>query len=273
MEISEKIMRGIEGKVAIVTGGASGIGAATVRRFLNEGASVAIGDINGEQAEILAHECGGEALPVQFDALDVDSVERLVRTTVDKFRRLDFLFNNAALTSVEARMADTNAVNIKFEWWDRIMATNARGYLAGCKYAIPEMLKTGKGSIVMTASGAGLLGDTANFAYGASKAAIMSMSRYVAVTYGKQGLRCNTVVPGLTLTDAGKRNVPANIMTIIENNTLTPRVGRPDDIAALVTFLCSEDAEFITGQEICIDGGLTMHMPYFSDFNQMKVGW
>jgi len=84
---------------------------------------------------------------------------------------------------------------------------------------------------------------------------------------------CNAVVPGLTLTEAGKRNMPANILTIIENNTLTPRVGRPDDIAALVTFLCSEDAEFITGQEICIDGGLTMHMPYFSDFNQMKVGW
>jgi NAD(P)-dependent dehydrogenase (short-subunit alcohol dehydrogenase family) len=266
-------MKGIEGKVAIVTGGASGIGAAAVRRFVAEGAKVAIGDIVAERAEALAHELGGNAIPVQFDALDTDSVEALISKTADHFGRLDFLFNNAALMSIEANAKDSDPVNIEFEWWDRIMAGNCRGYLAGCKYAIPYMLERGRGSIVMTSSGSGILGDMSNIAYGASKAAVMSMARYIAVMYGKQGLRCNTVCPGLIRTEGGKQHVHGDILTIMENNTLTPRVGKPEDVAAMAVYLCSDDAEFITGQDIGVDGGITMHMPYYSDFNRMKVEW
>jgi len=266
-------MNGIDGKVAIVTGGASGIGAATVRRFIAEGARVAIGDIDGARAEALAHELGDAALPVRFDALDVASVEALVETTVGHFGKLDFLFNNAALMSVEANAKDTDPVTIEFEWWDKIMAGNARGYLAGCKYAIPHMLKSGKGSIVMTSSGSGILGDMSNIAYGASKAAVMSICRYVAVMYGKQGLRCNSVCPGLIRTEGGKQHVHGEILTIMEENTLTPRVGQPEDVAAMAVFLCSDDADFVTGQDIAVDGGITMHMPYYSDFNRMKVAW
>lgn len=119
-------MRGIEGKVAIVTGGASGIGAAAVKRFAEEGAHVVIGDIDEQKACDLAHLIGANSLPVAFDALDVVSVERLIATAIDHFGRIDFLFNNAALMSVEASVNDTDPVNIDFEWWDRIMAANVR---------------------------------------------------------------------------------------------------------------------------------------------------
>jgi NAD(P)-dependent dehydrogenase (short-subunit alcohol dehydrogenase family) len=266
-------MKGLEGKVAIVTGGASGIGAAACRRFVREGCHVAIGDINGEQAEHLAAELGEAALAVRFDAGDVASVSNLVASTVKRFGRLDFLYNNAALMSNEIVRRDTNPVDIDFELWDLVMRVNLRGYLAGCKYAIPHMLKAGKGSIVMTASGSGLLGDISNIAYGASKAAIMSMSRYVAAQYGKQGIRCNSINPGLIRTEGGMKNVYGPMVDIMARNTLTPRLGHAADIGAMAVYLCSEDAEFITGQAIGVDGGMLSHMPYYSDLMNQGVTW
>src|SRR5579859_4053566 len=148
-------MRGIAGKVAIVTGGASGIGAAACRRFVEEGAQVAIGDIDGDKAAALAVELGEAAIAVSFDAGDVASVEALVRRTVEQFGRLDFLFNNAALMSPDIIRSDTDPVTIAFETWDRTFQVNVRGYLAGCKYAIPHILSAGGGAIVMTSSGSG----------------------------------------------------------------------------------------------------------------------
>lgn len=266
-------MRGIQDKVVIVTGGASGIGAAAVRRFVEEGARVAIGDINLAGAERLAHELGETVVPVRFDALDNDSIEQLIATTVGHFGRLDHLFNNAALMSIEANAADSNPVDMDPDWWDRIMAGNARAYVVACKYAIPHMLENPTSSIVMTSSGSGLMGDSSNIAYGASKAAVMSIVRYVATMYGKQGLRCNAVCPGLIRTEGGKQHVYGDILKIIEENTLTPRVGQPEDVAAMAVYLCSDDAAFITGQNISVDGGITMHMPYYSDFNRMQVEW
>ena len=269
----ESGLRGIEGKVAIVTGGASGIGAAAVKRFVAEGGKVAIGDIDIARAEALAGQLGDATLPVQFDALDTDSIERMVETAVGHFGKLDFLYNNAALMSIDANANDSDPVNTTFEWWDRIMAGNARAYLAGCKYAIPHMLKAGKGSIVMTSSGSGLMGDLSNIAYGASKAAVMSIMRYTATIYGKQGLRCNSVCPGLIRTEGGKQHVYGEILKIMEENTLTPRVGQPEDVAAMAVYLCSDDAEFITGQDISVDGGITMHMPYYSAFTSGRAEW
>ncbi len=269
----ESRVRGIEGKVAVVTGGASGIGAAAVKRFAAAGAYVAIGDINDEKACELAHALGDRVLPIQFDALDVASVEKMIDTTVNQFGRLDFLFNNAALMSVEANVNDTDPVNIDFEWWDRIMAANVRGYLAGCKFAIPHMLDQGQGSIVMTSSGAGILGSMSNIAYGASKAAVINLARNIAVIYGKQGLRCNCVCPGVILTEGGAQHVFGEVLTILEENTLTPQLGKPEDVASMALYLCSDDAQFITGQNIVIDGGITMHMPHYSDFNRMNLSY
>jgi NAD(P)-dependent dehydrogenase (short-subunit alcohol dehydrogenase family) len=269
----EERMRGLEGKVAIVTGGASGIGEATCRRFAQEGAKVVIGDIDGGRAEALAKELGDAALAVRFDAGDVASVEALVAAAVDRFGRLDVLFNNAALMSPDVIKLDTDPVGIDFAVWDRTMAVNARGYLAGCKYAIPHMLKAGGGSILMTTSGSGLLGDISNIAYGASKAAVASLMRYVATIYGKQGIRCNAICPGLIRTEGGKKNVHGAMVGVMERNTLTPRLGLPEDIAAMAVFLSSDDAAFITGQNIEVDGGMLMHMPYYSDIMSGDIAW
>jgi NAD(P)-dependent dehydrogenase (short-subunit alcohol dehydrogenase family) len=266
-------MNGLKGKVAVVTGGASGIGAAACRRFVAEGVRVAIGDLDFARAAALADELGADALPVRFDAGDVASVEALVQSAVARFGRLDFLYNNAALTSPDVIRQDTNPVDIDLAIWDRTMQVNARGYLAGCKYAIPHLLAAGGGSIVMTASGSGLLGDLANIAYGASKAAIMSLSRSVATIYGKQGIRCNVINPGLILTEGGTKHLDPKVIDVLARNTLAPRLGQPEDIGALAVYLCSDDGAFITGQAISVDGGLLSHMPYYSDFMAMKMGW
>ena len=266
-------MNGLRGKVAIVTGGASGIGAAACRRFVAEGVRVAVGDIDGVRAAALADELGADALALRFDAGDVDSIKALVQSAVDKFGRLDFLYNNAALMAPEVLRQDTNPVDIDFAIWDRTLQVNARGYLAGCKYAIPHLLAAGGGAIVMTASGSGLLGDLSNIAYGASKAAIMSMSRSIATMYGKQGIRCNVINPGLILTDGGTKHLDPRIIDVLARNTLAPRLGQPMDIGALAVYLCSDDAAFITGQAISVDGGMLSHMPYYSDFMSMKVEW
>lgn len=266
-------MKGLNGKVAVVTGGASGIGAAACRRFVAEGARVAIGDIDGGRAEALAAELGPSALPVRFDAEDVDSVGNLIHSAARHFGRLDFLFNNAALMANEVIRRDTNPVDIEFELWDRVQRVNVRGYLAGCKYALPYMLKQGGGAIVMTASGSGVLGDISNIAYGASKAAIMSLARYVATQFGKQGIRCNAINPGLIRTEGGMKNVHGPMVDIMARNTLTPRLGRPEDVAAMAVFLCSEDGEFVTGQSIGVDGGILAHMPYYSDLMGGDIKW
>jgi NAD(P)-dependent dehydrogenase (short-subunit alcohol dehydrogenase family) len=266
-------MNGLKDKVAIVTGGGSGIGAAACRRFVAEGARVAIGDIDGDSAQRLASELGAAALAVRFDAGDVASVEQLVHRTVKHFGQLNFLFNNAALTSPEVIRKDSNPVDIDFAIWDRTLQVNARGYLAGCKYSIPHLLKAGGGAIVMTASGSGVLGDLSNIAYGASKAAIISMGRYVATMYGKQGIRCNVINPGLIRTERGQQNLTGPILAIMERNTLAPRLGVPMDIGAMAVYLCSDDAAFITGQAIAVDGGMLSHMPYYSDFMHMSVKW
>ena len=266
-------MKRLDGKVAIVTGGASDIGAATCRRLAAEGAKVAIGDLDFVAAQALAAELGDAALAVQFDAGDVASVQALVAATVDRFGRLDILHNNAAIMSNAVIQKDNNPVDIDIEIWDLTFRVNVRGYLAGCKYAVPHMLAAGGGAIVMTASGSGHRGDLANLAYGSSKAAVIGLSRYVATIYGKQGIRCNTISPGLIRTEGGKKNVQGEMVTVMERNTLTPRLGLPEDVAAMVAFLASEDGAFVTGQDIMVDGGMLAHMPYYSDFMNAKASW
>jgi NAD(P)-dependent dehydrogenase (short-subunit alcohol dehydrogenase family) len=258
-------LKRLEGKVAIVTGGASGIGAATCRRLVEEGASVGIGDLNGAGAEALAKELGDAAIGIEFDAGDVASIEQLVATTVERFGRLDILHNNAAIMAPDHIAKDTNPVDIDFEVWDRTFDVNVRGYLAGCKYAIPHMIAAGGGAIINTASGSGVMGDLANIAYGSSKAAIIGFTRYVATIYGKAGIRCNAINPGLIRTEGGKKNVYGPMVGIMEANTLAPRLGQPEDIAAAVAYLASDDGAFVTGVIMNIDGGMLCHAPYMSD--------
>ena len=266
-------MKRLSGKVAVITGGASGIGAATCRRLVQEGARVVIGDLDALRAHELAKELGDVALAVPFDAGDVSSVQELIASAVARFGRLDILHNNAAIMANEHIKRDSNPVDIDFDVWDKTFAVNVRGYVAGCKYAIPHMLAAGGGAIVMTSSGSAHRGDLANIAYGSSKAAVTNFARYVATIYGKQGIRCNTISPGLIRTEGGKKNVQGGMVKVMADNTLTPRLGLPEDIAAAVAYLVSDDGAFVTGQDIAVDGGMLSHMPYYSDFLNATAAW
>ena len=165
-------MERLQGKVAIVTGGGGGIGSAVVRRFVSEGAKVAVADVFADSAKAVAEPLGDAAIAVQFDASDPASVEAMVEKTVAHFGRLDILHNNAAMTDPVKAQQDTDAVTIPLEIWDEIIDVNLRGYLLGCKYAIPHMITGGGGSIINTASVAGLGGGGGPQAYSAAKAAV-----------------------------------------------------------------------------------------------------
>jgi NAD(P)-dependent dehydrogenase (short-subunit alcohol dehydrogenase family) len=261
--------RRLEGKVAIVTGGGGGIGSATSERLVDEGARVLVADILDEKAQAVADRLGDAASAFQFDAANPESVRAMVEEAVARFGRLDILHNNAAAIGPDVMPHDTDATDIDFEVWDHVLAVNLRGYLAGCKYAIPHMVRGGGGAIVQMSSGGGLAGSDDLIAYGVSKAAIISLTQYVATRYGKQGIRCNAIAPGLILTETARRNVP-ELVTLLLKHTLTPHLGEPQDIAALTCFLASDDARYVTGQVICCDGGLLAHQPHLGDVREQQ---
>jgi len=264
------VMRRLEGKVALVTGGAGGIGVATGRRLVDEGALVVLADINLAQAEAAAEAIGDRASALEYDAADPASVERMVATAVERHGRLDILHNNAAITAPEIQRLDTTAPEIPLEVWDQILAVNLRGYLTTCKHALPVMLAQGGGSIVNTTSGSGLVGDLSRIAYGASKGGIITLTRYIATQHGRQGVRCNAIAPGMILTEATRAAVP-ELVDLIANHVLTPRLGRPEDVAALVAFLASDDAGFINGETICCNGGSLAHQPHMYDLSRHQA--
>jgi NAD(P)-dependent dehydrogenase (short-subunit alcohol dehydrogenase family) len=252
-------MNRLQGKVAIVTGGAGAIGSATVTRFIAEGARVVVADIAADAARAVARKAGENALAIAYDAADSNSVKELVESTVRHFGRLDILFNNAGLTDPIRVARDFPVAETDFEIWDQSMMINARGCLAGCKFAIPHMLRNG-GSIINMSSLSGLAGDLARTAYGASKAAVVSITKYVATQYGRKGIRCNAIAPGLILTEASKAVSP-ELLTRLQKHVLTPEFGEPADIAALCAFLASPESKYITAQTISCDGGLLAHLP------------
>ncbi|MES2899003.1 MAG: SDR family NAD(P)-dependent oxidoreductase [Pseudomonadota bacterium] len=247
-------------QVAIVTGGASGIGEAVCRRLASEGASVVVADRNVAAAEALAATLGHGAIATGFDAGDVASIRHLVESSIAHFGRLDVLHNNAAIGTPEVHARDTNAIDIDFETWDLVMAVNLRAYLAACKYALPHMIARGKGAIVNSASAGGFSGDMSRIAYNVSKTAILGLTRQIAAQHGLQGIRCNAVAPGLVMTPAA-RAVAADVIEVMGRHILTKQFGEPEDIANLVAFLASDEARYINGQAYIIDGGMLAHIP------------
>lgn len=257
----------LAGRVAIVTGAASGIGRATAIALADAGAAVLAADLNSAGAEAVAEAisaAGGQAKAQQVDVGDEASVAAMVDSAVGRFGGLDLLHNNAADSSPELMSRDGAIAELEAEVWDRTMRINLRGPMLGCKFAIPRLIERGGGVIVNTSSASGLVGDDTRAAYSASKAGLQSLTQSVATQYGKAGIRCNAIAPGVIETPALAANVPEEIVAVYANNTLTPRLGRPEDIAAAVVFLASDDAAFITGQVLSVDGGLLAHHPAVS---------
>jgi NAD(P)-dependent dehydrogenase (short-subunit alcohol dehydrogenase family) len=255
-------MSRLAGRVAIVTGGGGGIGGATARTLAREGAAVAVVDINEAAAALVADEIvesGGSALSVTADLSDEPEVIRTITATVRQFGRLDIVHNNAALTESDFLSRDTAVTELSLHVWERTMAVNLRSQMLMCKHAIPAMVENGGGSIINMSSGASLKGDRTRTAYGVSKAGVNTLSMYVATSHGKQGIRVNTIVPGLIITDAVRAHLNEKILANLGKATLTPYLGEPQDIADLVLFLGSDESRYITGQMIAIDGGMSAH--------------
>lgn len=262
----------LDGKVGIVTGSGSGIGRATATRMANEGASVVVADINPAGANdtvsaIVA--AGGKAIAHETDIASEQSVKSMVTAAIDTFGRLDVLHNNAANVFVVPN--DLDVITTDLDTWDATFATNVRGTFLCCKYVLPHLLDRG-GAIVNMSSNAGQMGDLLRVAYGVSKAGVESLTRYVATMYGKQGVRCNAVSPGVVATPALVANVSEVELAMFTDHHLTPYIAEPADIAAVVVFLMSDEARFITGQVVNVDGGMLAHTPLFQQMRAAMAG-
>jgi NAD(P)-dependent dehydrogenase (short-subunit alcohol dehydrogenase family) len=254
-------MRGLDGKVVIVAGGGSGIGAATATRLAEEGASVVVGDIVGPNAKAVAESIratGGTAIDVEFDISDDDSVGALVAAAVAEFGGLDRLHANAADLSPEVIGNDSDAIAVELGIFDRTLAVNLRGHLLCTRHALPRMLERGGGAIVYTSSAAGHVGEPQRPSYGVSKSGINALMRHVASRWGREGIRANCVAPGLILTKTIRDNSDPAFREYALGVGRSPRLGEPEDIAAAVAFLMSDDGSWINGQVISVDGGSTI---------------
>lgn len=260
----------MDGKVAIVTGGAGGIGAATARLIAARGGQVVIADIAADRAAALAAELPG-ALAIALDLEQEASIEALIAQTVAHFGRLDVLHNNAALLGPDIAQADGDVEHMTTALWDRTYAVNVRGTMIACRAALPHLVKT-RGNIVNTVSNLALQGHIIQAAYSSSKAALIQMTRAIAASHGKVGVRCNAVAPGMTMTPALREAFPPALRKVVEDETLRDQLGEPQDIAEAVAFLASDAARNITGQVLVCDGGGASHVPGLSGFRSFFAG-
>jgi NAD(P)-dependent dehydrogenase (short-subunit alcohol dehydrogenase family) len=250
----------LEGKVAVVTGGGIGIGAAVARRFAAEGAKVVLGDIDLAATERVAaeiHERGGEAIAHRADVTMDAQVRGLIAAAVESFGRLDVLVNNVGVIAPHASVVDLDEGD-----WDRVWAVNVKAGFLCSKHAIAHMVAGGGGVVLFTSSAAGLMGAQGQIAYCASKAAVINMVRTMALDHGRQGVRVNCVCPGPTLTPTLLAELPdeAALGQRAARIPLAGRLAQPEEIAAVFAYLASEEASFITGQALVADGGLAAGM-------------
>ena len=242
------------GKVALVTGGASGIGAAAVRRFAAAGAHVMVGDIQEELGRQVAEEVGAAAAFRAVDVTDLAQVEALTEAAVETFGRLDFVFNNAGIGSFG------ETPDLDPEQWRRVIDVDLHSVFYGCRAAIPHLRAAGGGAIVNTASISGLGADYGFSAYNAAKGAVVNYTRTLAIDHGKDGIRVNAVCPGPIATPLASILVENDqIRALYDAAIPLGRVGEAEEVASVVAFLCSDDARYVTGQALAIDGGLTAH--------------
>jgi NAD(P)-dependent dehydrogenase (short-subunit alcohol dehydrogenase family) len=245
------------GKKAIITGGASGIGRAAALLFVSAGAAVVIADIDDQGGEALAkkiHAGGGEGIYVHCDVTKAEDCQRTVQRTINSFGGVDILFNNAGIIR-RASVIDTTE-----EQWDRVMAVNVKSIFLMSKYTIPHMVQAGGGVILNTSSGWGLVGGRDAVSYCASKAAVVNLTRAMALDHGAQNIRVNCICPGDTDTPMLRveaRQLGENEKTFLDDAAERPlqRIGTPQDIAQAALYLCSDAASYVTGSTLVVDGG------------------
>ena len=248
-------MKSLEGKVALVTGGSTGIGFAAAQRFAHEGASVVIANTNAEKGEAAAQkirDAGGEVTFIQTDVSKVEEVKHLVEQTVSTYGRLDYAFNNAGVPAMGPISGTDEAT------WDRTVDVNLKGVYFSMKYETQQMLKNGGGAIVNTSSTAGGKGMAGMSAYVASKFGVNGLTKALALEYADANIRINAVMPGPIETPMmdGVRQVTPGIDEQFVSLVPAKRIGQPGEVAEAVLWLCSDAASYVTGTNIPVDGGM-----------------
>ena len=259
----------LDGRVAIVTGAAGAIGKVTVGLLRARGACVLAADVDAAGCEALA---GEGIMPFVVDMAEESSIAAMIAKAVARFGRIDILHNNAVDHSPAQSAADGDIVSIDAATWDRAFVVNLRGAMLAAQATIPHMLAGNGGAIVNMASNRGLQGGLRGIAYSASKAALVQLTRSIAASHGPRGIRCNAVSPGLVVTPGVIEKVPEAFRRIVEEETLAPVLGKPDDIAEVVAFLASDAAAYINGMNIVVDGGTASHMPGLAAMRALAAG-
>jgi NAD(P)-dependent dehydrogenase (short-subunit alcohol dehydrogenase family) len=247
-------MERLQDRVAVITGGGSGIGLATARRFAAEGAKVVVVDLNAEAGKAAADEVGGEFIAA--DVADEGSVRALFDGVAARYGRLDIAFNNAGISPPD----DDSILTTGFDAWERVLRVNTTSVFFCCKYAIPHMRARGKGSIINTASFVALMGAaTSQIAYTASKGGVLAMTRELGVQFAREGIRVNALCPGPIATPLLMELFAKDPERAARRLVHVPmgRFGQPEEIAAAVAFLASDDSSFMTASSFVVDGGIT----------------
>jgi NAD(P)-dependent dehydrogenase (short-subunit alcohol dehydrogenase family) len=259
----------LDSKVVIITGGAGGIGAATARLMTARGAHVVIADIDAVRAAAVSDALQGSRA-LSLDLEHQSSIKAMIADVIAHYGRIDVLINNAALLGPDIAQRDGNVEDMDTDLWDRTYRINVRGTMIACREALPHLrascLAGRGGNIVNTVSNLALQGHIIQAAYSSSKAAIIQMTRAIAASHGRHGVRCNAVAPGMTSTPALLDAFPPVLRQLVEDETLRDQLGEPEDIAEALAFLASPAARNITGQVLVSDGGCASHVPGLAGF-------
>ena len=261
-------MNRLKDKVAIVTGSTSGIGTGIAKLFAAEGAAVVVCGRREAKGQAVVDEIrknGGEASFHFMDIMQVESIEALIKDTAETYGKIDILVNNAANVGLKDGRVD----ELTLDMWDAVFDSDLRGTFYATKCVLPYMQQNQSGSIINIGSMASCGGDLGSTAYACAKAGVNMLTQSTALQYGKLGIRCNCVRPGLIVTPENEAKVPQALKDIFLNNIMVPRYGCPEDIANMCVYLGSDESAYFTGQIVTVDGGLNSHVSTVGEFKKM----